>query len=156
MLYHCGLLDDRPYNSRTLKWIKSTSWTSLPPEIEHELHVWLAMPGFVLSYHQHVLGVSRDRLMKHTWDYDVVRDDVAANWLSATRDDCVKLSQLRKGKGDVPLISQIRALEDLKHMRLCDVARDYRVTPQNVLIWKRTGFKFDGQLPRGFEFLVQK
>lgn len=156
MLYHCGLLDERPANSRTLNWIRRTTWGKLPPELEHELRVWLAMPGFSVPYHAHALGVSRQRIEQNIGGYEEHKADVIANWLSATREDCVKLARLRSGQGHIPLISQLRAVEDLKHMSMTQVARDYGVHLQSVIDWLHTGFRSNSQLPSGFELLVKK
>ena len=75
--------------------------------------------------------------------------DVIDNWMSATREDCVRLSQIRPGMGDVPLISQIRAVQDLKHMLLVDVARDYRVPTHSVAVWRDKGSPSQGHVPAG-------
>ena len=65
-------------------------WGRRPPEIEHELRVWLAMPGFHPTYHAHVLGLSLYSIRKHIGGYEEMAEEVAENWLSATRDDCVR------------------------------------------------------------------
>lgn len=69
----------------------------------------------------------------------------------------MKISRMRPGMGDVPVISQLRALQDLKSMRPTQVAKDYRVTRMTVYMWKRYGIRVSGgaPLPRGFEYLVQ-
>jgi hypothetical protein len=154
MKYHCGLLDERPENSRTLNWIKQGTWGRLPPEIEHELRVWLAMPGFSISYHCHTLRRGRTTIIPNLGGFEELEQEVAENWLSATRDDCVKLSRMRPGTGNVPLISQLRAVQDLKKMRQVDVARDYRITVPTLVTWASTGFRTWGQLPVGFELLT--
>lgn len=156
MKYHCGLLDERPEDSRTLQWVKRPAWGSRPPEIEHELAVWLAMPGFSVSYHQHTLGHDRTVLLPRLGYNPVLRGEVIGNWLSATREDCVKLARLRpRGSGNVPLICQMRAVADLKGMRQADVARDYDVTVSSIWGWRKRGFNFKRHpLPSGFELLV--
>ena len=129
-------------------------WGRRPPEIEHELKVWLAMPGFTVRYHAHVLGLSQHSIRQHIGGYDEMAEAVAENWLSATRDDCIRLAQLRDGPASVPLLCQIRAVQDLKKMRLIDVAKDYRVSDQSLLNWSKRGFNFSGHLPSGFALLV--
>ena len=129
-------------------------WGRRPPEIEHELRVWLAMPGFHPTYHAHVLGLSLYSIRKHIGGYEEMAEEVAENWLSATRDDCVRLSRLRPHNASVPLLCQIRAVQDLKKMRAVDVARDYHVTDQSLRNWSKRGFNFPGHLPSGFATLV--
>lgn len=155
MKYHCGLLDERPENSRTLNWIKRPNWGHRPPEIEHELQVWLAMPGFSVSYHAHTLRHAKQVLTRHMGGYEEHKAEVIENWLSATREDCIKLARLRPGKGDVPVISQIRAVEDLKTMGLKAVSEDYGVSLHSVQMWRKSGFRFNGPMPSGFELLIR-
>ena len=69
-------------------------------------------------------------------------------------DDCVRLSQLCPHNASVPLLCQIRAVQDLKKLRVVDVARDYRITDQSLRNWSKRGFNFVGHLPVGFATLV--
>lgn len=156
MKYHCGLLDERPEESRPLQWVKRPHWGNRPPEIEHELAVWLAMPGFSVTYHTHTFGLDRTRIARLMLGDPMLRGNVIENWLSAIREDCVKLALLRpNGVGDVPVISQMRAVADLKHKRISEVARDYGVTRQTIHDWRTRGFRFGRQpVPSGFELLV--
>lgn len=155
MKYHCGLLDDRPDKSRTLNWIKRPVWGNLPPEIERELRIWLAMPGFSAGYHAHTLGRNVAYVSKHMGGYERWRDEVAENWLSATRDDLVKLSQLRPGIGHVPLICQLRAVQDLKSgATIKKIAGEYRVHPTTITNWSIRGPTPAGHIPSGFDLLI--
>lgn len=154
MKYHCGILDERPDRSRTLNWIKRSAWGLRPPEIEYELSVWLAMPGFTAAYHAHVLHHSVASIAPRLGGFEAVREAVVENWMSATRDDCIALAHLRPNRGDFPLLCQLRALEDLKGMRMVDVAKDYGTTLQTIWAWRIHGLKFRGPLPSGFELLV--
>ena len=154
MKYHCGLLDARPDQSRTLKWIHTPAWGHRPPEIEHELKVWLAMPGFTIGYHAHVLGHSKWTIAKHIGGFEEMRDDVVENWLSITREDCVALANLRPGEGAMPLVCQMRALQDLKTMKPSRVARDYRTHIQSLWVWRKRGLSTRGPVPAGFELLI--
>ena len=67
----------------------------------------------------------------------------------------MKLSQLRPHKGVLPIISQLRALQDLKSMTVAQVARDYRVDRGSLWNWKRRGIntRIGIPLPPGFELL---
>lgn len=153
MKWHCGLLSERPENDRTLNYIKRPIWGHLPPEIEHELRIWLAMPGFSISYHTHTLRQGRSLVERNIGGYDQYRNEVAENWLSATREDCIKLARLRPGLGDVPVICQARALQDMKTMTVAKVARDYGVKDSTVTMWRKVGFRCNQLLPSGFELL---
>lgn len=154
MKYHCGLLDARPDQSRTLKWIRTPAWGHRPPEIEHELKVWLAMPGFSIAYHAHVLGHSKLIVARHMGGFEEMRDDVVENWLSITREDCLALARLRPNQGSMPLVCQLRALQDLKTLGAVVVARDYRTTLQTLRMWRTRGLATRGPVPAGFELLI--
>jgi hypothetical protein len=67
-----------------------------------ELEIWLVVPGFPTSFHEHALQTGH--LMKGWRDrfglLDKWKREVAENWLSATREDAVALSQMRLGTGN--------------------------------------------------------
>ncbi|MEN2786263.1 hypothetical protein ACFOKI_07675 [Sphingomonas qilianensis] len=155
MLYHCGLLDERPEKSTTLQWIKRPRvWGRLPPEIERELRIFLAMPGFSDSFYAHVFRCSRSVATREAGGYEPWKAEVAENWLSATSEDCAALSRMRPGTGNVPVISQLRAIQDVKAgMTMAQVGRDYRVSAVSVTGWCHGGVNFRGDLPAGFSLL---
>ena len=157
MLWHCGLLSERPDRDRTLEWIRRGSWNSgLPEDVERELRIWLAMPGFTAAFHAHNFGVSSGVVRRQLGGYEKFKREVGQNWLSATREDCVRLSQLRPPRGDLPLLSQLQIIDDVKagHRRrdlmreyLTNTATIHRLAQGLVLFGKRP-------LPPGFELLV--
>lgn len=155
MLYHCGLLDERPEKSPTLEWIKRPRmWGRLPPEIERELRIFLAMPGFTSAYLQRVFYKSYGYIARNGSRYEDWRHEVAENWLSATREDCMKLCRLRGGQGNVPVISQLRAIQDLKSgISLLRVSEEYEVSVMTLADWRDHGVRFNGKLPSGFSLL---
>lgn len=153
MKWHCGLLSDDPSKDRTLQWIKRGYWHTLPEDVQHELHIWMAMPGFTANYHAHAFGVDKRYVAKFVGGYDDLRKEVGENWLSATRDDCVRLCQLR-GRGDIPVVSQIRMIDDLKAGRKqVDVTRDYGVSRSTTRGFSKGVISFSGELPSGFALL---
>lgn len=157
MIYHCGLLDERPHKSRTLQWIKRGAWgAGLPADVERELRIWLATPGFSASYHAHVFNLSI-RLVTE-WvgvGFEEYRDEIAKNWLSATREDCVKLSQLRPPKGDVPLLVQFRIMDDMKAgRRVTALKKEYQINHRFFQILRKGQPRVRQPLPRGFEMFA--
>ena len=158
MLYHCGLLSERPERDPTLAWAKRGGWDlpGCPASIEHDRRVWLSMPGFSTSFHAHTLGPCRETIQRfHMADFAELRDDVVTNWMSATREDCVRLSQMRPGTGNIPLISQLQIMDDLKKgAKPKLLAGEYRITAATVRNLKRGHPKFARGLPSGFELLV--
>ena len=81
------------------------------------------------------------------------------NWLSATRQDCVRLCHLRPfGRSGVPLLSQLSMLDDLKRgMSQCAIGREYGVTNEFVHQRKKYGISravTGWDLPAGFELLL--
>lgn len=156
MLYHCGLLDERPDRSRTLNWIKRGDWEAgLPADVEKELYVWLAMPGLSINFHAHNFKLSRQYLRRFVGGFEEHRAEVAENWLSATREDCVKLSQLRPPKGDLPLLVQLSILNDLKAgRRVCDLMKEYQINRRSFQSLRKGHVRVRQPLPRGFELLV--
>lgn len=67
----------------------------LPDDVLRELSIWLAMPGFPFSYHAHVFGMDRSYVARFVRGYDQRQREVGDNWLSATRDDCIRLCRMR-------------------------------------------------------------
>ena len=84
MLYHCGLLDEQPDKSRTLNWIKRPHWGTMPPDIERELSIFLAMPGLTTAYVSHLLRHSDVYVKRRMGFYEDWKAEVDANWASAT------------------------------------------------------------------------
>jgi hypothetical protein len=158
MKYHCGLLSERPEKDATLQWVRKGWWDlpGHPPEIEFERRVWLAMPGFSASFHAHTLGVSIEQVTRHLGrDYDELRDAVAENWLSCTRDDAVKLSQLRPPKGELPLLCQLQIMRDLKAgLGPTEIAQLYLTNTSKVCELGRGTVRVRRPLPSGFELLT--
>ena len=156
MRWHCGLLDERPDQSRVLARIKRGNWNSLGPDVWHELMVWLAMPGFSIAFHQHTLGVSREVVTAAIPAFEDWREDVIDNWISATREDCVRLCRMRPDKGDVPIIFQLRIMDDVKAgISQVDLAGEYGLDKGTINGWKQRGLRSRGELPSGFELLTR-
>ena len=169
MIYHCGLLADNPLESRSYNWVMRRGWfqEGFPPDVLHELAVWLAMPGFDTKFHAANLrtdwGTIRRAQLRLCSDFELLRNDVAANWSSASRDDCIRLCRMRKVVGKsagVPLICQMRILDDLKAgLSHKAAARVWDVTPRwvNNLSANRgpLGASY-WRLPSGFELLLAK
>jgi len=156
MKWHCGLLSEQPAADRTLNWIKRGHWVGgLPADVERELTIWMAMPGFSLAFHSHTLQVSRQLVYPWMGGYDQLKAEVAENWLSATRDDCVRLAQLRPSKGELPVISQLQIMNDLKAgAKVVEIIRDYRTNHQTVAELRRGAIKSRRPLPSGFALLT--
>jgi hypothetical protein len=114
------------------------------------------MPGFSINFHAHTLGLSRPTVSRFVGrDYHELRDAVAENWLSCTRDDAVKLSQMRPGTGNIPVLSQLAILDDLKRgLGPTEIGEAYRVHPGTVSVLGRgtikAGLSF---MPEGFELI---
>lgn len=102
----------------------------------------------------HTLRHSREALTPRMGGFEEMQDEVAQNWMSVTSDDCARLARMRPGDGNIPLICQIQAVQDLKSMRVTDVASAYRTTQQSLYRWRHSGFTFQGPLPSGFDTLV--
>jgi hypothetical protein len=137
--WHCGLLDDPVFEIEKRNQIRYANWHTLPEELERELRIWLAMPGFSLSYHVETLERDPREISQFMGGYAELEEDVLLNWLSATREDCVKLGWLRPDKGDLPLISKIEIRRDYMRggMTQTAIAKDYGVWPATVhkLCW---------------------
>ena len=150
MLYHCGLLDEQPERSRTLQWIRRGRWDQpgFPEDVRRELMIWLAMPGFAHSFHTRAFMTCNAVLRPYLDGFEQWKEEVSANWISATREDCIRLALMRPGKADVPLISQLQAVRDLKAgMTRSEVAREYRVLPETVRKWADGHFAGVQRLP---------
>lgn len=154
MKWHCGILSDDPRKDRTFQWLTRGYWdTGMPPEIERELRIWMAMPGFSISYHSRVFGLSPATMAKHIGGYEKYKDEVHENWLSATREDCLKLCLRRRG-GNIPVISQLQMLNDLKTgYSKVGLSREYRVSLATVHHIGRGWIRGHSELPVGFSLL---
>lgn len=159
MKYHCGILNVRPEESWTLNRFRVKHWPYLPEQHRRQLHILLATPGFTTLYFCHVfqrsfLAVSRYRAQYARFeDYE---EEAVENWMSVTREDAIRLSLMRPPRGDMPLVSQIRALEDLKFMSQTDVAKLYGIGRSKLFRLTRKGPICRQPLPSGFEWLVAK
>jgi hypothetical protein len=120
MKYHVGLLSERPHQNRSYRWMRRGGWhkPDFPADVYLDLAVWLAMPGFDTNYHIHNLGISEPvfrPLRAKMPTYEDVKDQVIENWMSTTREDCIKLTKMRKTKwSPVPLICQLAMLDEVK------------------------------------------
>lgn len=157
MKWHCGLLSEQPEKDRTLNYIKRGYWhLSCPPEIKHELRIWLAMPGFTLAYHSHVfrVGVDSVRNFVAAQDFSDVQAEVAENWLSVTDEDAIRLAQLRPGSGNLPLLCQLRILDAVKGgVETSRIADTYRITRQTIYRLKAGHMTNRGVRPVGVGLL---
>ena len=153
MKWHCGLLSTNPAQDRKLAWIKRGRWESLPEDVQDELRIWMAMPGFTANYHAQALGIDKRYIAKFIGGYEDLRSEVGENWLSATRDDSIRLCRLR-GRGDIPVISQISMIDDLKAGRKhIDIIREYGVSRSTTGGLAKGIISFSGDLPLGFALL---
>lgn len=153
MNWHCGLLSAQPNKDRTLAWIKRGAWDTLPDDVAHEMRIWMAMPGFAINYHAQTMGLDKRYVAKFYGGYQQQWREVGENWLSATREDCVALCNLRAG-GDVPVISQLSIIDDLKAgAKQVDVAREYAVSEKVTRYCSKGRIHFRGELPLGFAML---
>lgn len=160
MKWHCGVLDEEPWTNPTMRWISRGGWTNptFPEEVRLELAIWLATPGFSDPYHIHNLRTSQKTLVNYRPKlpgYADLRKEVGENWLSVTHEDAVKLCRLRKGKGDIPAVSQFHMLTDLKSSSYREVAREYGITHEWLFVIKKHGIRFGRrQIPEGFDLLA--
>lgn len=136
-------------------------WTQcyFPADVRHEIAIWLATPGIEAAWHVHNLRIHHATLKKYQAQlpgFEDLREEVAENWLSATRDDCINLARMRPGKtSGVPLLAQLSMLGDLKKgMRPCDIASEYGVTSRWLYDLTRFGVRVRDELPSGFELLA--
>lgn len=155
MIWSCGLLEEQP--NRTLSIIRRGYWhEGLPPELDRELRIWMSMPGFSVSFHHHTLGVGHASITR--WigrDYEQFKREVGENWLSATRDDCVKLARMRPSMGDMPLLCKLQIMDDLKRGGRPFLLADEYATNSTLINELRNGHvKLRQQLPDGFELLI--
>lgn len=138
MYWHCGLLDDPGLPIEKQNPIRHSNWHTLPAVFERELRIWLAMPGFKLSYHVETLQREPRLIRQFMGGYAELEEDVLLNWVSATRDDCIKLGCIRPEKGDVPLIAKIEMRRDyMRAMAQTEIAEEYGVWPATAhkLAW---------------------
>jgi hypothetical protein len=139
MYWHCGLLDDPELPAEGKNPIRYSNWHTLPEELVRELRIWLAMPGFSLSYHMETLEREPRLIRQFMGGYAELEEDVLMNWISATRDDCIKLGYIRPEKGDLPLITKIEMRRDYMRGRLRqnEIAKEYGVwtATVNKLCW---------------------
>lgn len=160
MKYDVGLLADKPHDHRSHKWMKKGDWhnPNFPADVRTEIAVWLAMPGFDYGYHRRSFGMTDRtfRKMKNILpQYEELKPLVIENWLSATRQDCIRICHNRTGvASSIPLLSQLAILDEVKRgVRKEDVARLFRVTGEKVHQIIRHGPSANyGTLPA--EFLV--
>lgn len=153
MKWHCGLLSDDPSKDRTLQWIKRGRWHTLPEDVQHELRIWMAMPGFTAGYHYRAFELGREYINSQMGGYETYKAEVHENWISATRDDCLKLC-LRRSGSQVPVISQLQMITDLKagHTAL-SLAREYQVSKATIYNLSKGIIRCHGELPSGFALL---
>lgn len=162
MKWHVGLLSPDPLQHPSYQWMRRGNWFSpgFPPEVLRDIVTWLSMPGFSFNYHMRNLRLSAPTLQKRMRllpPFEEVRNDVAENWLSVTREDAIKLCHMRVGKhrSPVPLICQMRIMDDLKAgMTIVQAARDYHLTPPTVSRLAHKGPRWEFKLPPGFELLL--
>ena len=96
--------------------------------MEHELRVWLAMPGFTLKYHVETLDHPAHVVKHFMGHYEDLKSDVCDNWLSATREDCIKLGNRRPSKGDLPFLTKFQMLKDsARGLSQKQIAEDFGV-----------------------------
>lgn len=159
MLYHCGLLSERPEKDATLQWVRRGAWDlpGHPPAIEFERRVWLAMPGFSINFHVHTLRVGETLVERHIGrDYEELKEAVAENWLSCTRVDAIKLANMRPSKGELPLLVQLQIMRDLKAgIGPTALATIYATNIGTVGDLGRGRVKSRRPLPSGFELLLE-
>jgi hypothetical protein len=160
--WHCGILGDPTVPRPTWRLDGIFGWRNegAVGVRQHELAVWLAMPGFSTNYHASNLKLAWNTVRKYQQllrGFDELSADVAANWLSVTRDDAVQLCRRRPEKGDVPIICQLRMLDDLKAgRRHATVAREYGVRREWLSRVQQKGLRAARcRLPAGFELLVR-
>lgn len=135
MDWHCGLLDEPATPPGERNPIRDSNWHTLPPELERELRIWLAMPGFSLQYHVETLEREPREIRRFMGSYNELEEDVLCNWVSATREDCLKLGWMRPEKGRLPLISQCQIRRDyfsVVRQTQKELAAEYGVYPSTV------------------------
>ena len=156
MNIHLGLLDKQPSKNRTLKRLRRGRWfRRLSPKVEHELRVWLAMPGFSTTFHERTLGVSEAVIRQYQGDFERLKDEVMANWASATREDCIALANMRPWKGDIPMICQFQIMDDLKKdFSQAELARTYRTNLTKVTALGKGIMRIRSWMPPSFAAVV--
>ena len=161
MKWHCGILGSDEIRPNVAGCHAKCQWTraELPDDHRRELAIWLAMPGFSTSYHAHNLGMSWNTVRRYqslSPGYDQLQAEVAENWLSVTREDAVQLCRRRPDKGDIPVICQLKMLDELKAGRsLSAVAREFGVSREWLVRMRASGIRCNRlRLPKGFEMLL--
>jgi len=157
--YHCGLLNVRPEESWTLNRYRTKSWVHLPEVHKRPLQILLATPGFSSCYFCHVFQRSYPTVQRFRAEharFEDFQEEAVENWMSISREDAIRLAHLRPRRGDLPLVSQLRALEDLKFMTQQKAAETYGVRRNAIVKLKRRGPICRQPLPSGFEWLVAK
>lgn len=131
-----------------------------PPDVFHDIAVWLRTPGLGFNFHRVNFKISAPTLvdrMKRMPSFEDLRDDVAENWLSVTREDAIKLIHMRVGplRSQIPLLSQLKILDDLKAgLSQARIAREYGIGPRTVSRIAHNGARWSSPLPSGFELLL--
>lgn len=160
-----GLLGTSASCQLRLGWIRRGHWLHphFPEDIRHELSVLLATPGFSDTWLIHNLRTNNDQFYKARRllaNFHDLSKEVEENWLSISRDDAVQLSIMRPAKrSPIPLVSQLRIIDDLKAGRTqTSLAREFWTSVGTVhqlgsgrLLKQRRWRK---PLPPGFSLLV--
>lgn len=158
MKWHCGLLDEHPYENPTYRWVTRGGFfrPEFPEAIRHELAILLAMPGFPRAFFASYLRLSDrhiDRVRKKLPGYEELRNEVAENWLSVTREDAIKLCHMRLDpRSAVPLVVQLQILDDIKAgIPQAHLAREYGISLTIMQVYQKKGPQIDPKsLPRDF------
>lgn len=87
--------------------------------------------------------------------YEDLKAEVAENWLSATREDAIRLSNMRPSKGDLPLLSQLQIMNDLKAGHSATyLAAEYGTNTRKVGKLSKGIILLRQPLPPGFTLLT--
>ena len=138
MKYHCGLLDEHPHENRAYRYVRRGGWfdPDFPAEVRHELAIWLAMPGFLPSFHMTTLHVGHKvmaRIRREWPGYEELKPYVFENWSSATREDCIKLAHMRRTKWTpLPLICQLGLMDEAKRTTQAKAAKTFGLSKRQT------------------------
>lgn len=162
MKYSLGLLEKEPWNNRSYKWMRRRGWyrPGFPPDVLEEIAVWLALPGIHNRYHQKLLGIDSTELAKARRllpGYDQLTTQIGEAFLTCTREDAIRIVQLRPGvySAPIPLISQLAMLDDLKRgMSQRRVAADFGCSAKFVWTLLNKGVQSMKNLPDDFRLLA--
>lgn len=162
MKWHSGLLAPDPSKHRSYQWMRRGGWFNpdFPADVFHDIAVWLRTPGLGFNFHRVNFKISSATLadrMKRMPSFEELRNDVAENWLSVTREDAIKLIHMRVGpyRSQIPLLSQLKILDDIKAgLSQARIARDFGISPTTVSTIALKGAKWGSPLPAGFELLL--